>query len=136
MIKKYVFDGYHPELDESEDEYFLQYFPSSSDPSSEFISLSPGLSSGVELASIRSFRFKNDIYAKAESHVIKPVLMQLIRVAEELRLENFYIVLPRQLENFKNLFKLMAYIGFKQVPPDIQKSICSAPCVLMHMRLL
>jgi hypothetical protein len=136
VIKKYVFDGYQSELDVSEDEYFLQYFPSCSDPSSEFISLSPGLSSGVELASIRSFRFKKDIYAKAVSHMFKPVLLQMLKVAEDLRLENFYIVLPRQLENFMNLFKMMAYIGFKQVPPDIQKGICSAPCVLMHMRLL
>ena len=113
----------------------MEYFPNCSDPSSEFICLSPGLSSGVELASIRSFRFKNDLYAKAVNNMIKPALMQLIRVAEEMRLENFYMTLPRDLENFMNVFKMMAYVGFKQVPPDIQRTVCSANCVLMHMRL-
>ena len=90
----------------------------------------------MELARIRSFRFKNDLYAKAVNNMIKPALMQFIRVAEDLGLENFYMILPRDMENFMNIFKMMTYIGLKQVPPDIQKSICSAPCVLMQMRLL
>ena len=68
--------------------------------------------------------------------MIKPALMQLMRVTEAMRLENFFMILPRTLENFMNVFKMMAYVGFKQVPPDIQKTVCSANCVLMHMRLL
>lgn len=110
-------------------------FKDFNDPSSEFICLFPGLSSGVELASIRSFRFKQNIYARAVDNLVKPALLAFIRSAEDFGCTKFYLAVPLDLCNFKNLLKMLAYVGFKQVPPDKQIEICNVPAILMLFEL-
>ena len=130
----HVFEGYSYELEASDESYFM-LFKDFADPCSEFISLFPGLSSGVELASIRSFRFKQNIYARAVDKLVKPALLAFIKAAEDFGCTKFYLAVPFDLCNFKNLLKMLAYIGFKQVPPDKQREICDVPAVLMLFEL-
>lgn len=135
VTQKHVFEGYSNTLDESEEAYFKQYIPDCDDPSSEFISFMPELSSGIELASITCFRHKREIFAMTIPGLIKSALLELIQKAEELQLDSLYMILPRELANFMKLFRMLSYLGFKQVPPDIQEHLCKAPAVLMVMKL-
>lgn len=135
VTQEHVFEGYSSTLDESEEAYFKQYIPDCDDPSSEFINFMPELSSGIELASITCFRHKKEIFAMAVPGLIRPALLELIRQAEEFKLSSLYMILPRELSTFMKLFRMLSYLGFKQVPPDIQENLCKAPAVLMVMEL-
>lgn len=131
----HAFEAENSNADESSQTYFLRYFSESRDPSAEFFSLSPALASGEVLASIRCFRNKQNIYAIAESGMSRTVLEELIRMSKKIGGFVLYIVVLRELPNFLNTFKMLAYAGFKQVLPRDQKELCTAQAVLVEMKI-
>ena len=113
----------------------MQHFPEFREPSAEFFNISPILPNGEDLTPIRCFQNKEHVYAMAESNMVRTVLEQLIENSQNAQAKTLYIAVTRDLPNFLTVFRILAYVGFKQVPPEIQISMCTAPAVLMQMNL-
>lgn len=120
--------------DREEDQFFRQ-FRDFQGHQAEVLDIVPCLSNGVKLDGISSFRSNQSMYARAVNHLVKPVLIELIKVAEEFGCENLYMFIQNDMENFLHLFQILAYIGFTQVPPEEQRVLTSASGVLMILNL-
>jgi hypothetical protein len=68
-------------------------------------------------------------------NLVKPALLALIKAAEDFGCEFLFMAVPFELCNFRNMLKMLAYVGFKQVPPDKQREICNVRAVLMRYEL-
>lgn len=86
------------------------------------------------LASIRCFRYKQNIYAVAESGMPRTVLEELIRRSKMIG-EVLYIAIMREMPKFMNTFKALVYAGFKQVRSKDARERCTALAVLVEMKL-
>lgn len=122
------------DVDSEDDQYFRQ-FRDFSDPSAEILNIVPCLSNGVQLDGISSFRNNQNMYARAVNHLVKPVLLELIKVAEGFGCENLYMFIQNDLGSFLDVFQILAYIGFTQVQPEEQRVLTSAPGILMNLKL-
>lgn len=130
-----VFEAEDSGVDDTSQTYFLQYFPESRESSAEFFSLSPSLANGDVLPCIKCFRNNQNIYAIAEPGMPRTVLEELIHTAKKAGGNTLYVVISCEQPNFVNMFKVLAYAGFKQVNPNDQNEICTASAVVAMMRL-
>ena len=110
-------------LTDSEIAVFYETFPESQNKGVEFFSLSEKFTSENEPSRIRSFRYKQNIYALSAPNMVRSVILELIKKGENEGLKGIYLALDRRSQNFMNQFKMVSYAGFKQVNPKIQKFI-------------
>ena len=121
-------------LTDPEIAFFNRTFPESQNKGVEFFSLSEKFTSENEPSRIRSFRYKQNIYALSAPNMVRSVILELIKKGENEGLKEIYLALDRRSQNFMNQFKMVSYAGFKQVNPKIQKFITTDKGLLVvHM---
>jgi hypothetical protein len=117
---------------DSEKVFFYEHFPESQNKGVEFFSVfEKVLSPEKEPSRIRSFRYKQNIYALSASNMGRSLILELIKTGENQGMDGIYLALDRRVPGFMNQFKMVSYAGFKQVNPKIQKFITSTKCFLV-----
>jgi hypothetical protein len=112
-------------LNDSEIEFFHETFPESQNKGVDFFSLTEKLVSEKEPSRIKSFRYKQNIYALSAPNLVRSVILELIKKAENEGMKGIYLAISRRSNGFMNQFKMVSYAGFRQVNPKIQKFITS-----------
>ena len=133
MTQVYVFDVEDTETAEASQKYFLQYFPDSHSHSARFFAIEPGLSNGKIVSRLKCFQLQNSVYALVEASMSRNLVEHLIETVKKAEAKEIFLAVLGNLPNFMIVFKTLAFIGFVQVDPRIQRKICTAPAVLMHL---
>ena len=121
---------------EAAEQFFLENFPESRDPLSEFFNVMPKLANGKELPGIECFRFNYVVYALAGPSMVRFVLEKLIGSCEQNGVRNLVVVVLKSSNNYANICRVLAYVGFKQVPLDVKREKCFASAVLLELDLV
>ena len=112
-------------LNDSEIAFFNETFPESRNKGVDFFSLTEKLTFENEPSRIRSFRYKQNIYALSAPNLVRSVILDLIKKGENDGMKGIYLAIGRRSRNFMNQFKMVSYAGFRQVNPKVQKFITS-----------
>lgn len=126
-----VFSADESTLDVASQAFFMEYFPDFQNSPVEYFSFD-GYAPDTKLDTrIRSFRYKQNMYALFGQNLARAVILETIQKAESEGIELLYLTLDSKSKNFISWFKMLGCVGFKQVKPKVQKYICTAPGVVI-----
>ena len=135
MRQVYVFEAEDIETSEVSQEFFLKYFRDAKGRSAEFFAIGPGLSNGKVIARLKCFQYQDSVYVLAEARMSRTLIEHLLDTVRKKEAKKIFIAVLRDLPNFWNVFKTLAFIGFVQVDPKVQRTMCVAPAVLMQLNI-
>ena len=93
------------------------------------------LPNGDELPPSSCFLVDKEMFVKTDCNLSSTMYLQIVDLAKNKGIDKIYISVERTTDGINKILKTLLFLGFKQVKPQEQKSLCTSPAVLMWISL-
>jgi hypothetical protein len=93
------------------------------------------LPNGDDLPPIHCFLHLKELFVKANNNVARSTFLQLVDLAKSKGAEAIYMSVERDTPDLMKMVKMLMFLGFKQVPPESARQLCTAPAVLLRLNI-
>lgn len=112
----------------------LQCFPAVSAPGAKLFLLNPE-SFDPDILPVRCIVDKDRLFVVVDTVISQTLMLNLISLSKKLKVQTIYVSVVKGTQSFTHSVKTLFYIGFKQVKPGEQASLCSTKGVLLSLSL-
>jgi hypothetical protein len=93
------------------------------------------LPNGEELPPSNCFLVDKEMFVKTECNISRTMYLQIVDLARSKGIEMVYLSVERSNPAITKILKTLLFLGFKQVKPQEQRSLCTSPAVLMWISI-